>query len=118
MRIDREWMVHRLETSVDFARDNRLLTWYLGGLNFKVERHLFPRPAASVTRPSLPIVEATCRAYGIPHRSHRDHAQRVSFARSVAQADGGKIDKVGIAKLAADAEAQPDAESQPGLQPA
>jgi linoleoyl-CoA desaturase len=46
------------------------LTWYLGGLNYQVEHHLFPK-TCHVHYPAIsPIVEATCRAHGISHRSH------------------------------------------------
>ena len=38
-----EWAVHQLRTTVDFATNNRWVTWALGGLNFQVEHHLFPR---------------------------------------------------------------------------
>lgn len=38
-----EWAVHQLRTTVDFATDNKFLTWALGGLNFQAEHHLFPR---------------------------------------------------------------------------
>jgi linoleoyl-CoA desaturase len=70
-RIEREWMTHQIETSVDFARHNRFLTWYLGGLNFQIEHHLFPK-ICHVHYPALsPIVEATCQAHGIRHSSHR-----------------------------------------------
>jgi linoleoyl-CoA desaturase len=69
-RIDRDFTAHQVETSVDFARDNRLLTWYLGGLNFQVEHHLFPK-TCHIHYPAIsPIVEATCRAHGISHVSH------------------------------------------------
>jgi linoleoyl-CoA desaturase len=70
-RIEREWMAHQIETAVDFARDNRFLTWYLGGLNFQIEHHLFPK-ICHVHYPAIsPIVEAACRDHGIRHRSHR-----------------------------------------------
>ena len=69
-RIECEWMAHQIETAVDFARENRLLTWYLGGLNFQIEHHLFPK-VCHVHYPAIsPIVEATCRAHGIRHSSH------------------------------------------------
>jgi linoleoyl-CoA desaturase len=69
-RIDRDFTAHQVDTSVDFARDSRLLTWYLGGLNYQVEHHLFPK-TCHVHYPAIsPIVEATCRAHGIAHRSH------------------------------------------------
>jgi linoleoyl-CoA desaturase len=69
-RIDRDFTAHQVETSVDFARDSRLLTWYLGGLNYQVEHHLFPK-TCHVHYPAIsPIVEATCRDHNISHRSH------------------------------------------------
>ena len=42
VRLPRPWAVHQVQTTVDFARGNRLLTWYVGGLNFQIEHHLFP----------------------------------------------------------------------------
>jgi linoleoyl-CoA desaturase len=69
-RIEREFMAHQIETSVDFARGNRLLTWYLGGLNFQIEHHLFPK-TAHIHYPEIsPLVEAICRDHGIAHLSH------------------------------------------------
>jgi linoleoyl-CoA desaturase len=37
------WAVHQVESTVDFCPDNRVLTWFLGGLNYQIEHHLFPR---------------------------------------------------------------------------
>jgi len=64
-RIDRGWAVHQVETTVDFARENRFLAWYLGGLNFQIEHHLFPR-VCHVHYPAIAgIVEATCGELGV-----------------------------------------------------
>jgi linoleoyl-CoA desaturase len=38
-----DWVAHQLATTSNFANGNRLLTWYLGGLNHQIEHHLFPR---------------------------------------------------------------------------
>ncbi len=43
--------------------------WFVGGLNFQVEHHLFPR-ICHVHYPKLPLVEQTCRDCGLPYRSH------------------------------------------------
>jgi linoleoyl-CoA desaturase len=60
-----DWAVHQVTTTVDFARGNRLLGWYLGGLNFQVEHHLFPK-VCHVHYPALSrIVEETCAAHGV-----------------------------------------------------
>ncbi|MDX6471552.1 MAG: linoleoyl-CoA desaturase [Gaiellaceae bacterium] len=39
----RIWAVHEVETTVDFCPRNPVLTWMLGGLNYQIEHHLFPR---------------------------------------------------------------------------
>jgi len=61
---------HQIRTTVDFARGNRLVTWYLGGLNYQVEHHLFPQ-VSHLHYPALAaIVEDTCRAHGVLYRAH------------------------------------------------
>ena len=40
--IENAWAVHQLLTTANFSRNNRLLNWYVGGLNFQIEHHLFP----------------------------------------------------------------------------
>jgi linoleoyl-CoA desaturase len=67
--IPNDWAAHQISTTVDFARGSRLLTWYLGGLNYQVEHHLFTK-ICHVHYPALaPIVEEACRDYGIRYRS-------------------------------------------------
>jgi linoleoyl-CoA desaturase len=69
-RIGRDFYTHQVETSADFARGSRLWTWYLGGLNFQVEHHLFPK-ICHVHYPALsPIVEQTCSDHGVPYLDH------------------------------------------------
>ncbi|MEW6581311.1 MAG: acyl-CoA desaturase [Actinomycetota bacterium] len=63
----REWAVHQVETTVDFCTGNRLMAWYLGGLNFQIEHHLFPK-VCHVHYPSmLRVVRATCDEFGVRH---------------------------------------------------
>ena len=69
-KMPRPWSEHQLATTVDFAPRNRFLTWFLGGLNFQVEHHLFPR-VSHVHYPALSqIVKETCARFGLTHRSH------------------------------------------------
>jgi linoleoyl-CoA desaturase len=64
------WMVHQMETTSNFANGNRLLTWYVGGLNHQVEHHLFPK-ICSVHYPALaPIVREVAESTGIPYHHH------------------------------------------------
>ena len=72
------WADHQLATTVDFSRSNLLLSWLLGGLNFQVEHHLFPR-ICHVHYPQLSkIIEQTCLDCGIPFRSHHSFFSGVS----------------------------------------
>jgi linoleoyl-CoA desaturase len=69
--LETSWAVHQAETTVDFARGSRLLSWFLGGLNFQVEHHLCPR-VCHVNYPALSkVVEATCREFGVRYAAHR-----------------------------------------------
>ena len=70
-RIEHAWAVHQAETAVDFARRSRVVAWLLGGLNFQIEHHLFPR-ISHVNYPALSrLVEETCRDFGIKYAEHR-----------------------------------------------
>jgi linoleoyl-CoA desaturase len=63
--IKNEWYVHQLHTTSDFARDNFFLNWYVGGLNFQIEHHLFTNICHVHYRKIAPIVERTALEYRI-----------------------------------------------------
>jgi linoleoyl-CoA desaturase len=70
-RMETAWAVHQVETTVDFARGNRLLSWFIGGLNFQIEHHLFPR-ICHVNYPVLAkLVEETCREFGLRYMARK-----------------------------------------------
>ena len=59
-RMENAWAIHQIETTVDFARRSRVASWLLGGLNFQIEHHLFPR-ICHVNYPAIStLVEQTC----------------------------------------------------------
>jgi linoleoyl-CoA desaturase len=65
-----EWAEHQIRTTADFATNNRVLSWLLGGLNYQVVHHLFPR-ISHVHYPALqPIVARVCAAHGVEYRSY------------------------------------------------
>jgi len=65
LHIENEWAIHEVQTTVDFAPRNRLLSFYIGGLNYQVEHHLLPH-ICHLNYPRLaPIVRATCEEFGI-----------------------------------------------------
>jgi linoleoyl-CoA desaturase len=70
-RIDNDWAMHQVETTVNFSRYNPVITWFLGGLNFQVEHHLFPR-ICHVNYPAISqLVEETCQEFGVKYIEHK-----------------------------------------------
>lgn len=67
--IHRDWLVHELETTANFGRKNSLLSWYIGGLDFQIEHHLFPKMCHVYYASIAPIVEKTAKEYGIAYHS-------------------------------------------------
>jgi linoleoyl-CoA desaturase len=65
--LDSDWHVHQLKTTSDFARNNHFLNWYVGGLNFQIEHHLFPNICHIHYTKIAPIVEKTAKEFGIPY---------------------------------------------------
>jgi linoleoyl-CoA desaturase len=63
----RSWQAHQVETTVDFAPDNRVLRLYVGGLNFQIEHHLFSRLPHTLYPQIAPIVETAARAHGLAY---------------------------------------------------
>ena len=74
-RISSDWAIHQMQTTVNFSRKNKFLSWYLGGLNYQVEHHLFPK-ICHVHYPALSeIVEATAKEYGVPYLENRSFGE-------------------------------------------
>lgn len=62
-----DWWLHEMHTTANFARRNRVLTWYVGGLNHQIEHHLFPK-VCSVHYPAISeIVRDVARRHGLPY---------------------------------------------------
>ena len=83
------WAVHQVQTTVDFARSNKVLCWFLGGLNFQVEHHLFPR-ICHIHYPKISrIVENVCKEFGVQYNAHRGFwsgvASHVRWLRQMGQ---------------------------------
>jgi linoleoyl-CoA desaturase len=68
--VENHWAIHQLKTTSNFAKKNRVLSWYVGGLNYQVEHHLFPSICHVHYRNIAPIVKATALEYGIPYYEH------------------------------------------------
>jgi len=80
-KLEDEWAVHQLRTTANFATNNKILSWLVGGLNFQVEHHLFPN-ISHVHYPAISkIIKETCQEYNIPYLEHPK--MRLAFSSHV-----------------------------------
>lgn len=69
--MESEWAVHQLYTTANFGTRNKVLSWLVGGLNFQIEHHLFPK-ISHVHYPAISkIVKQTCAEFQIPYIEHK-----------------------------------------------
>ncbi|MEO9175140.1 MAG: acyl-CoA desaturase [Gaiellales bacterium] len=61
----RVWAVHQIESTVDFCPRNPVLTWMLGGLNYQIEHHLFPRLPHTLYPKIAHVVRARAEQHGV-----------------------------------------------------
>jgi len=69
-KVEDAWAAHQIKTTVDFAQGHPFWTWYLGGLNYQIEHHLFPRICHLHYPRIAPVVREVCAEYGVPYAAH------------------------------------------------
>jgi linoleoyl-CoA desaturase len=69
--IDADWAVNQLYNTANFAPKAKLLSWYVGGLNYQVEHHLFPNICHVHYNKISKIVEETAKEYNLPYHSYK-----------------------------------------------
>lgn len=90
-KVENDWTVHQLATTVNFSTKDPIVTWFVGGLNFQVEHHLFPA-ISHIHYPQInKIVKDVCNEYGVPYheyptmwqafKSHVSHLKKVGLSK-------------------------------------
>ncbi len=72
-KVENEWMIHQLKTTANFAKNSKLVTWFVGGLNFQIEHHLFPNICHVHYKKISDIVKATAEEYGIIYNDNKTY---------------------------------------------
>jgi len=95
--IENSWAVHQLETTMNFSRKNKVLSWYIGGLNYQVEHHLFAN-ICHVHYPAIaPIVKQTAEEFGIAYLEKETFWQAlVSHTRMLKKLGAPTLDEIGV----------------------
>ena len=67
LKIEEDWAIFQMKTTYNFSTNNKILTWCLGGLNFQVEHHLFPK-VSHIHYPAIrPIVKELAQKHKVPY---------------------------------------------------
>jgi linoleoyl-CoA desaturase len=76
--IETAWAEHELKTTANFAMGNNVVSWFVGGLNFQIEHHLFPK-VSHVHYPAISkIVMAKCKEFNLPYNKYDTMTQAVA----------------------------------------
>lgn len=66
-KIEDNWATHQLNNTTNFAPNSRITSWFIGGLNFQIEHHLFPH-ICHVHYPAMSkIIKSVAEQYGIAY---------------------------------------------------
>jgi linoleoyl-CoA desaturase len=89
-KLDDEWAIHQLKTTANFAPKNKFINWMVGGLNFQIEHHLFPKISHIHYTEIRRIVKQACDEYGISYieypRMRHAISSHVSFLKQMGRA--------------------------------
>jgi linoleoyl-CoA desaturase len=87
----RTWQVHQVQSTVDFAHKNRVLSYYVGGLNHQIEHHLYSRLPHTLYGRIAVIVEQEAARHGIRYLHHPTFRQAIrahnSFLKEMGRSD-------------------------------
>ena len=70
-RLPDEFAIHQINTTANFATSSKVVTWLLGGLNFQIEHHLFPK-ISHVHYPQISkVVRQVCLEHDIDYMEYK-----------------------------------------------
>lgn len=86
-----EFAIHQLKTTANFATQSKIVSWLVGGLNFQIEHHLFPK-ISHVHYPAISkIVKSVCKDFGVEYNEYKTMSQaivaHVKFLREMGKAN-------------------------------
>jgi linoleoyl-CoA desaturase len=66
--MENNWAVHQMLNTANFSPRSYMMFWFVGGLNYQVEHHLFPH-ISHVHYPQISkIVKKTAEEFGVPYK--------------------------------------------------
>jgi len=71
--MENNWAIHQLKTTANFANKNVPFSWFVGGLNFQIEHHLFPNICHVHYKKIAKIVKSTTEEFNLPYYQHKTY---------------------------------------------
>ncbi|PWJ38535.1 fatty acid desaturase family protein [Sediminitomix flava] len=69
--MENNFAIHQMKTTTNFANNSTFFSWFIGGLNYQIEHHLFPNICHIHYKQISKIVKATAEEYDIPYHEKR-----------------------------------------------
>ena len=66
-KIENNWAIHQLNTTANYAPKSRIFSWFIGGLNYQVEHHLFPNISHVHYKKLAIIVKEKAEKFNLPY---------------------------------------------------
>ncbi|MEO5942658.1 MAG: acyl-CoA desaturase [Ferruginibacter sp.] len=68
--LETAWAEHQIKTTANFAMGNKAISWFVGGLNYQIEHHLFPR-VSHIHYPAISkLVQEKCKEHNLPYNQY------------------------------------------------
>ncbi len=75
--LENNWMIHQLYTTCDYSPRSKIFSWFIGGLNYQVEHHLFPNISHIHYKEISKIVKSKAMKFGLPYHVNKNFASAV-----------------------------------------
>ena len=93
-QIESAWAECQMRTTANFAMGNKVISWFVGGLNYQIEHHLFPR-ISHVHYPEISkIVMQKAKEFNLPYNKYDTMSEAVASHFRVMKQLGKKPEQV------------------------
>jgi len=97
--LENHWAIHQMKTTANFIDKSRVLSWFIGGLNYQIEHHLFPNICHIHYRKVSRIVKQTAAEFKVPYYQHKSYFTALkSHLMLLNKLGTGSYDKMALAK--------------------
>jgi linoleoyl-CoA desaturase len=98
--VETAWAEFQLKTTANFAMGNKVISWFVGGLNYQIEHHLFPK-VSHVHYPAISkIVMEKCAEFNLPYNQYKTMSEALASHFRVMKFLGKKPQSMVMAEAA------------------